>query len=107
MDGCVEMSIVFYDLPESKNDINYVRRLLEDEMNSVAEVHRFGKTPSASLCSFNQPGSQTACHPLKVELASSKNRNWVLRNAKMLARAYYVLQKFLSTSELEYVKITS
>ena len=55
-DDCVERTIVIQGLPESKNDIIHVRRLLEDNMSSVVQVHRFGKTPSASSSSSNQPG---------------------------------------------------
>ena len=66
------------------------------------------KTPSASSSFFNQPGSQSVCRPLKVEHASNKDRDWVLQNAKMLIAAYkngqVRIAKFLSTSELEYIK---
>ena len=65
------------------------------------------KTPSASSSSLNQPGSQSVCRPLKVELASNKDRDLVLKN-KMLIAAYkngqVRIAKFLSTSELEYIK---
>ena len=47
-DECVERTIVIYGLPESKNDIIHVCKLLEDDINSVVQVHRFGKTPYAS-----------------------------------------------------------
>ena len=83
-DDCVERSIVIYGLPESKNDIIHVRKLLEDDINSVVQVHRFRKTPSALSPSYNQPRTRSVCCPLKVELASNKDRDWVLRNNKML-----------------------
>ena len=67
---CIEKTIVIYGLPKSKNDIIHVRKLLEDDINSVVQVHRFRKTPSASSSS-NQPGSRSVCCPLKVELASN------------------------------------
>ena len=70
-DDCVEKSIVIYGLPKSKNDIYNVRKLLENDINSVIQVHRFGKTSASSTFS-NQPGSRSVCCPIKVELASNK-----------------------------------
>ena len=40
-DDCVERTIVIYGFPESKHDIIHVRKLLEDDINSVVQVHRF------------------------------------------------------------------
>ena len=85
---------MIYGLPESKNDIIQVYRLPEDDINSVVHVQRLGKTPSASSSFSNQPGSRSVCRPLKVELASNKDRDWVLRNDKMLNNS---LQEWSST----------
>ena len=71
-DGCVERTIVIYGLPESKNDIIHVRRLLEDDINSVVQVHRFGKTPSASSPSSDQPGPRSVSRSLKWNLLPIK-----------------------------------
>ncbi len=55
---------------------------------TVVQDHLVGKTPSASSSSSNQPGLLSVHRPLKVELASNKDRDWVLQNAKILTAAY-------------------
>ena len=74
-DDCIEKFIVVYGLSESKNDINHMRRLLDNNINSVVQVLCFSKAPYTSSCSSNQPGSWTACLSLKVGLASIKDKD--------------------------------
>ena len=116
-DDCIEKTIVIYGLPELKNDIIHIRKLLEDNLSSkfiVSEKllpHHLLLISLVCGRSTDSPLKMTTKmddSPLKMKLAFNKDRDWVLRNAKMLTAAYkngqVRIAKFLSTSELEYTK---
>ncbi len=107
-DDSVERSVIIYGLPESKNDIGKVRKLLQDDVNSIVYARRLGKSSAASTPPSAQSGSSTSCRPLKVELCSNDDRDWILHNASRLIASYRSskvhIAKYLSSSELEHVK---
>ena len=102
-------AIMIYGLPESTKDINQVRRLLEDDVDSVVRTKRLGKNSSPSTSSSSSDSTTCmACRPLMVELATTEDRDWVLHNAGMLVRAYkgskVRISRYLTSIELEQVK---
>ena len=72
---------MIFRLPESKNDLAKVRRLLENDVQSAIYIHRLGKPPSAG-----QHTSGQLSRPVKVQLKSANDKSWIVSNAKKLAR---------------------
>lgn len=102
-------SIMIYGLPESnKSDVIKVRRLLEDDIQSVIHVQRLGKPASAQTATDGQPSRPPKPRPIRVELRSAEDKNWVLSNAALLIRAYgdanIHISKYFTAKEMEKVK---
>ena len=102
-DNKADASVMIFRLPESKNDLAKVRRLLEDDVQFVIKVHRLGKPPSAG-----QHTSGQLSRPIKVQLKSANDKNWVVCNAKELAKASgnssIRIAKYRTSAELDKVK---
>ena len=96
----MEVSIIIFGLQESKNDINQVRRLLEDDIDSVIHIRRIGKSLKS--------GTKQAPRPIKVELKCAEDKNWVLHNSRMLINTFgdnnIRIARCLSTAELDKLK---
>jgi hypothetical protein len=105
-DNLAMSSIIIFGLPESSNDLTKVRRLLEDDIQSVVRIQRLGK--------FSKPLRQqtganvSIIRPLRVQLKQVEDRNWVLRNAGWLIRAFgnsnVHIAKCLTAKEIENIK---
>ena len=81
-DNNADAFVMIFRLLESKNDLANILRLLEDDIQSVIHVHCLGKPPSAG-----QHTSGQLSRPIKFQLKSAYDKNWVVRNAKELVRA--------------------
>ena len=96
----MDILIIIFGQQESKNDINQVRRLLEDDIDSVIHVRRIGKSSNS--------GTKQAPRPIKVELKCVEDKNWVLHNSIMLINAFgdnnVRIARCLLTADLDKLK---
>ena len=102
-DGMINTSVIVYGMPESKHDLTEVRKLLEDDddVDSIRKISRLGKPLFAAA----HTKSSMRIRPIKVELKSISDYEWVLRNARRLTCASKIrIAKCLSSSELESLR---
>ena len=96
----MDVSIIIFGPQESKTDINQVRRLLEDDIDSVVHVRRIGKS--------SKSGTKQTPRPIKVELIYVEDKNYVLHNSRMLINAFgdnnIRIARCLSTDDLDKLK---
>ncbi len=102
-DKLASTSVMIFGLTETRNDLAKVRRLLNDDgVNSIVRVQRIGKSPKRS-----DPLAPVS-RPIKVELCSKEDCDWVLRNSKSLINkaqyAHVKISKCLNTQERQKLK---
>ena len=106
-DDYADTSVIIFGLPESKNDISKVCKLLEENIQSVVHVQRIGKLTKA-MKPASKSDHPTSSRPVKVQLKSQEDKSWVLRNVKLLICAYgdsiMRIIKYLSSNELSNLK---
>ena len=110
-DDLANSSIIIFGLPESNNDLTKVRRLLEDDIQSVVRVQRIGKfsKPTQQVTDADKARkSSSTIRPLRVQLKQVEDRYWVMQNAGSLIRAFgnsgVHIAKCLTTKELDILK---
>ncbi len=89
-------SVVIYGIPEGKDDVKRVAALLEDDyLEFIVHVHRIGKQ---STVGSSKP------RPIRVEFGDKHDREWVMSNARYLAKNLPGLKvrisKYLCAAEL-------
>lgn len=97
-------SLVIYNLKESSNDIKKVRELFCycDCADTVVQVVRLGKPSQPSV---SKPASSP--RPLKVELWSQRERDFILQQAHFLCDSSRLrISKYLNSAEMTVLKET-
>ena len=97
--------MVIYGLEEVNNDLAKVRNRLKvcDCEDTVIHVIRFGKSSSRP----DEVNFKRTCRPLKVELWSRSDRDFVLQQAKTICKSTswkMYFNKFLSAAQMTSVK---
>ena len=98
-------SVVMYGLQESNNDLAKVRGLHQvyDCADSVVRISRLGKPVAGS----DGANSKQKCRPLKVELWSQGDREFVLQQVKTICDSIsgkLYVAKYLNAAYLAVVK---
>ena len=105
LDDKINASVIIFGLPESRDDTYKVRKLLQDDdTQSIIRTYRLGKVSTGHLAANSK-----VTRPLRVELKSIEDRNWVLQNSRWLVRTaketHIRITKCLGASELDKMKL--
>ena len=87
-DERIDVSVMVFGLPESKKDSDNFSWLLQDDIQSIARVYRIGNPRKVPPISADKTPNVAPPRPLRIEVRNKNYKNWVLRNAKFLARTY-------------------
>ena len=104
-DDLINSTIIIYGMTESNDDSSKVFKLLQCDKfdDTIIKTIRLGKKSTDSIKTV-----KTQCRPVKVELKSKCDRDWVLKHAKYLVKSFgnakISITKCLNSFELDRIK---
>ena len=106
-DDKADVSVMVFGLRESNKDMSNVSKLLNYSIHSIMNIQRIGKYITSDVPTGDE--KTIKIRPLRVKLRCKEDKDWVLRNARELERAYRQpnvrIAKCLKTDESAKIKL--